>query len=84
MQTPQEVNLQTLDRVAEFAMNTLRLKSGVPLTLFTQTTGADVDQLIAAADVAISRGWLEAPIGGQFVTTPLGYRFLDSVVATFV
>lgn len=84
MPSPQEVHLQTSDRIAEFAMNTLRLKSGVPLTLFTETTGANVDQLIAAADVATSRGWLEAPSGGQFVTTPLGYRFLDSVIATFV
>ncbi len=84
MPPPQEVYLQTADRVAEFAMNTLRLKSGVPLSLFTQTTGADVDQLIAAAEVAISRGWLEAPRQGQFVTTPLGYRFLDSVIATFL
>ena len=84
MPPPQETTLQTPDRVAEFAMNALRLKSGVPLTLFNQTTGADVEQLIGAAGVAISRGWLEAPSQGQFVTTPLGYRFLDSVIATFL
>ena len=84
MPPPQETTLQTSDRITEFAMNTLRLKSGVPLTLFKQTTGADVEQLAAAAEVAISRGWLEAPSQGQFVTTPLGYRFLDSVIATFL
>ena len=84
MPPPQETTLQTPDRVAEFAMNALRLKSGVPLTLFNQTTGADVEQLIGAAGVAISRGWLEAPSQGQFVTTALGYRFLDSVIATFL
>jgi len=84
MPPPQKTTLQTSDRITEFAMNTLRLKSGVPLTLFRQTTGADVEQLVAAAEVAISRGWLEAPSQGQFVTTPLGYRFLDSVIATFL
>ena len=84
MPPPQEATLQTSDRITEFAMNTLRLKSGVPLTLFKQTTGAEVEQLVAAAKVAISRGWLEAPSHGQFVTTPLGYRFLDSVIATFL
>ena len=84
MPPPQETTLQTSDRITEFAMNTLRLKSGVPFTLFKQTTGADVEQLVAAAGVAISRGWLEPPSQGQFVTTPLGYRFLDSVIATFL
>lgn len=84
MPPPQETTLQTPDRIAEFAMNTLRLKSGVPLSLFTQTTGADIEQLVTAARIAISRGWLEAPGKGQFVTTPLGYRFLDSVIATFL
>ena len=84
MPPPQETTLQTSDRITEFAMNTLRLKSGVPFTLFKQTTGADVEQLAAAAEVAISRGWLEPPSQGQFVTTPLGYRFLDSVIATFL
>jgi oxygen-independent coproporphyrinogen-3 oxidase len=84
MPPPQETTLQTSDRITEFAMNTLRLKSGVPFTLFKQTTGADAEQLVAAAGVAISRGWLEPPSQGQFVTTPLGYRFLDSVIATFL
>ena len=84
MPPPQKTTLQTSDRITEFAMNTLRLKSGVPFTLFKQTTGADAEQLVAAAGVAISRGWLEPPSQGQFVTTPLGYRFLDSVIATFL
>ena len=65
-------------------MNTLRLKSGVPVTHFAQTTGTAVDQLIAAAETAVSRGWVEAPGTGQFVTTPLGYQFLDSVIETFL
>ncbi len=72
------------EKITEFAMNTLRLKSGVPLIHFRQTTGTAVDQLTAAAETAVSLGWLEAPGTGQFVTTPLGYQFLDSVIETFL
>ena len=82
---PQSVIISPEEKITEFAMNTLRLKSGVPLIHFRQTTGTAVDQLTAAATTAISRGWLEAPgTTGQFVTTPLGYQFLDSVIETFL
>ena len=81
---PQEVAISPAEKITEFAMNTLRLKSGVPLNHFTQTTGGTVEQLSAAAETAVSRGWLEAPETGHFVTTPLGYQFLDSVIETFL
>ena len=81
---PQGVAISPAERITEFAMNTLRLTSGVPLSHFTQTTGATVEQLTAAAKTAVSRGWLEAPGTGHFVTTPLGYQFLDSVIETFL
>ena len=81
---PKGVAISPAEKITEFAMNTLRLTSGVPLSHFTQTTGTAVDQLIAAAETAVSRGWVEAPGTGQFVTTPLGYQFLDSVIETFL
>lgn len=81
---PQGVAISPAEKITEFAMNTLRLTSGVPLSHFTQTTGATVEQLTAAAKTAVSRGWLEAPDTGHFVTTPLGYQFLDSVIETFL
>ena len=81
---PQGVVISPEEKITEFAMNTLRLKSGVPLIHFRQTTGTAVDQLTAAAETAVSLGWLEAPGTGQFVTTPLGYQFLDSVIETFL
>ena len=81
---PQGVAISPAEKITEFAMNTLRLTSGVPLSHFTQTTGATVEQLTAAANTAVSRGWLEAPDTGHFVTTPLGYQFLDSVIETFL
>jgi len=81
---PQGVAISPAEKITEFAMNTLRLTSGVPLSHFTQTTGATVEQLTTAAKTAVSRGWLEAPDRGHFVTTPLGYQFLDSVIETFL
>jgi len=81
---PQGVAISSAEKITEFAMNTLRLKSGVPLTHFTKMTGATVEQLTATAETAVSRGWLEAPETGHFVTTPLGYQFLDSVIETFL
>ena len=81
---PRVVAISPAEKITEFAMNALRLKSGVPLTHFAQTTGTTVDQLTAAAETAVSRGWIEAPDTGHFVTTPLGYQFLDSVIETFL
>ena len=81
---PKGVAISPAEKITEFAMNTLRLTSGVPLSHSTQTTGATVEQLTAAAKTAVSRGWLEAPDTGHFVTTPLGYQFLDSVIETFL
>ena len=81
---PQGVAISPAEKITEFAMNTLRLTSGVPLSHFTQTTGATLEQLTAAAKTAVSRGWLEAPDTGHFATTPLGYQFLDSVIETFL
>ena len=81
---PQSVAISPAEKITEFAMNTLRLKSGVPLSHFAQKTGTTVEQLTAAAETAVSRGWLEAPDTGHFVTTPLGYQFLDSVIETFL
>ena len=69
---------------AEFAMNALRLKSGVPLSDFSERTGLPVDALKTAAAEATAKGWLSDPSNGRFATSALGYRFLDSVVGTFV
>ena len=65
-------------------MNTLRLRDGVPLDHFTERTGQPRDDLVGAAQTALARGWLTAPDEGCFAATPLGFRFLDSVVETFL
>ena len=72
------------DRIVEFAMNTLRLREGVPLDQFTERTGLPQDDLVGASQIAVARGWLTAPEDGRFAATPVGFRFLDSVVETFL
>ena len=84
MPPPQRVPLAPEEKTVEFAMNALRLKSGVPIHRFAEHTGLPAEQLAAAATTALSRGWIEEFSNGQFRTTPLGYRFLDSVIATFL
>ena len=84
MPPPPRVALAPEEKTVEFAMNALRLKSGVPMHRFAEHTGLPAEQLAAAATTALSRGWIEDFSNGQFRTTPLGYRFLDSVIATFL
>jgi putative oxygen-independent coproporphyrinogen III oxidase len=59
------------DLPGEFAMNALR--TGLPENVLKQR-----------AQTALERGWLADWGGGRFVTTPLGFTFLDSVLATLL
>ena len=72
------------DLPGEFAMNALRLSRGVPLAYFTERTGLPENVLKQRATQALERGWLAGWEGGRFVTTPLGFTFLDSVLATLL
>lgn len=81
---PQQTTVSTAALPGEFAMNALRLRSGVPLSYFPDRTGLAVEKLLTNASEAIERGWLMDPEDGRFATSALGYRFLDSVVATFI
>ena len=81
---PQQKTVATASLSGEFAMNALRLRSGVPLSYFPDRTGLAVEKLLTNASEAIERGWLMDPGNGRFATSALGYRFLDSVVATFI
>ena len=84
MAPPATTTISTQAVIAEFAMNALRLKGGVSLSDFTDRTGLQIADLVAAADEAISKGWVANPAAQQFVATELGYQFLDSTVATFL
>ena len=65
-------------------MNALRLRSGVAIDCFAERTGLSEKVLKQRAEKALESGWLADWESGQFVTTPLGYPFLDSVLATLV
>lgn len=84
MAPPATTTISTQAVIGEFAMNALRLKGGVSLSDFTDRTGLQSADLVAAADEAISKGWVANPAAQLFVATELGYQFLDSTVATFL
>ena len=84
MPAPRGKTIGQQERVVEYVMNALRLKSGSPVENFTQRTGLPLQQLERAAEQAQSRGWIEQLENGSLQATPLGYQFLDSVVASFL
>ena len=84
MPAPRSNTISQQERVVEYVMNALRLKSGSPVGDFTQRTGLPLRQLERAAEQAQSRGWIQHLDSGSLRATPLGYQFLDSVVASFL
>ncbi|MFZ0871792.1 MAG: radical SAM family heme chaperone HemW [Rhodanobacter sp.] len=67
----------------EYMLNALRLVDGVPLTDFSERTGLPAGRIAAALAAARERGWLQdGP--QQLHTTPLGQRFLNDVIASFL
>jgi len=84
MPAPRGNAISQQERVVEYVMNALRLKSGSPVGDFTQRTGLPLRQLERAAEQAQSRGWIQHLDSGSLRATPLGYQFLDSVVASFL
>ena len=79
---PKSISVEDLP--GEFAMNALRLKGGVASECFTQRTGLAENVLAQRAKTARARGWLTDRKSGRFATTPLGFQFLDSVLATLL
>lgn len=67
---------------AEFVMNALRLPNGFTLSLFEARTGLASHALQPALDVMIERELLRVE-KDRVMTTPMGWRFLDTVVAQF-
>lgn len=66
----------------EFLMNALRLNAGVPTPYFSQRTGLALAMLERPWAELASRGLLE-PLGDRMKATPLGHRFLDTVLASW-
>jgi oxygen-independent coproporphyrinogen-3 oxidase len=76
---------QCIDRAElplEFMLNALRLREGVAADLFSQRTGLELAAIEPQLAALRRQGLLEAS-AERLQTTPLGYRFLNSVVAAF-
>lgn len=70
------------DMVGEFMLNALRLKAGFSRELFTARTGLDVAVIEARLHQLQERGLLISD-GRGVRASPLGRRFLDTVVSGF-
>jgi putative oxygen-independent coproporphyrinogen III oxidase len=67
----------------EFAMNALRLREGVPLTLFTERTGLPLSALAPGRERALAKGLL-VDDAAQLRATPRGFDFLNDLQAMFL
>ena len=67
----------------EFMLNALRLKDGVPTSLFAERTGLALTHIQEKLSIAYNKGWL-APFSERICTTEQGYQFLNEVVALFL
>jgi putative oxygen-independent coproporphyrinogen III oxidase len=67
----------------EYMLNALRLIDGVPAEAFTARTGLPLQQIADCLAEGRRRGWLRAD-PGLLGTTPLGQRFLNDVIASFL
>jgi putative oxygen-independent coproporphyrinogen III oxidase len=67
----------------EYMLNALRLVDGVPSADFAERSGLTIETIEPALAAARQRGWLtDDPVKLQ--TTPLGQRFLNDVIASFL
>jgi oxygen-independent coproporphyrinogen-3 oxidase len=68
----------------EFLMNALRLREGVAVDLFAARTGLPLQTLAANWQLLQDKDLLVSMAQGRLVTTELGYRYLNTVLSTFL
>jgi oxygen-independent coproporphyrinogen-3 oxidase len=67
----------------EYMLNALRLIEGVPLDDFAARTGLPVERIAARLIACRQKGWLDND-PRYLRTTPLGQRFLNDVIGSFL
>ena len=84
------------ERVFEFMLNVLRLNQGFDLALFQQRTGLSSERIRPILADWISQDWLQVDAGPMcaesatetetqtYVLTPLGQRYLNTVLSTLL
>ena len=75
--------VEVSQRPLEFMMNALRLKNGVPLKYFSERTGLH-ESYISKIVFNLKEAGLLVDTEKQLLTTPLGFRFLDTILGRFV
>ncbi len=68
----------------EFMLNALRLTRGVEAELYPLATAQPITQLDTVWRTLVARGLVEPQSSGRLCCTPLGYRWLNDVVAAFL
>ncbi|MCK9467897.1 MAG: radical SAM family heme chaperone HemW [Porticoccaceae bacterium] len=74
--------VEASDLPLEFMMNALRLVDGVPPDYYPERTGLDFTGIADRWQQLQSRGLVRDP-NERLATTPLGLRYLNTVLATF-
>jgi len=72
------------DIAAEFMMNALRLRQGVPTQLFKERTGLQLNQIQTKADQLAKQDLMQPLESGRIMCTPKGYQLLNGVVEYFL
>ncbi len=79
-----QTDLGEKDLVFEFMLNTVRLKSGVPIERFNETTGLDIEtHLRPRLQKAIEKGLLKND-PTQIQSTPMGWNFMNNLQQLFI
>ncbi len=79
----QRRSLDRDDRIAEFALNALRLREGFELNAFTRATGLAASELDAPLTRARQLGLIDED-GGRVRASDLGWRHLNTLVEQFL
>lgn len=85
LEQPQHVewiDVELAVRTGEFLLNVLRLPDGQPWRAFEDTTGlASAEYLQPIWQHWVQKGMLRAD---RIATTPLGYRYIDTILQSFI
>ena len=79
----EQFSLDSTELPLEFLMNALRLKQGVPTTLFTERTAMPLKTIATHWQSLEARHLVEPLSAGRLRCTALGHRFLNSILAEF-
>lgn len=79
----ESASIAEADLPFEFMLNALRLREGVPASLFEQHTGVSLRQIHPQVQKAIDRGLL-APRSDRIVASALGWKHLNTLQSHFL